>query len=102
MLSWRKIRRPSSLALAISARVRRWRSANSRRVKWSAIRPCSPFLGEFGERALVERERLVARGPASLRHQPLNVIAHLVEPREPDAALCAHIVEKFEDRLEPR
>src|SRR5271166_1430163 len=38
MLSWRKIRRPSSPALAISARVRRWRSANSSRVKWSAIR----------------------------------------------------------------
>src|SRR5271155_6129606 len=101
MLSWRKIRRPSSPALAISAQAHLRRAANSSRVKWSAICPCSPFFGEFGERALVERERLVARRPAPLGHQPLHVVAHLVEPREPDAALCAHIVEKFEDRLEP-
>src|SRR5580693_10172636 len=100
MLSWRKIRRPSSPALAISARVRRWRSANSSRVKWSAICRCSPFFGEFGERALVERERLVARRPATLGHQLLHMVAHLVEPREPDAALGAHVVEQFQYRFE--
>jgi hypothetical protein len=55
-----------------------------------------------GSGALVEREGLVARRPAALAHQLLHVVAHLVEPREPDTALGAHIVEKFEDRLKPR
>src|SRR6516162_3519447 len=38
MLSWRKIKRPSSPALAIRAQARLRRAANSSRVKWSAIR----------------------------------------------------------------
>src|ERR1700736_3489543 len=53
------------------------------------------------ERTTVDWEALVARCPAPLRHQLLHMVAHLVEPREPDAALRAHIVGKFEDRLEP-
>ena len=50
---------------------------------------------------MVDREGLVARCPAPLRHQLLHMVAHLVEPREPDAALAVHIAEKFQHRLEP-
>jgi len=48
---------------------------------WLPICPCSPFLGEFGERALVERKRLVTRRPAprSRDRHPL-VKKHPTEP----------------------
>src|SRR5690349_9812197 len=44
MLSWRKIRRPSKPWRVISARVLRWRSANSARVKCKAISLSSTIL----------------------------------------------------------
>ena len=68
----------------------------------SASCPCSPVFGEFGERAFVYRECLVARRPTARGHQLLHVVASLVEPREPDAAFSMHMIEEFEDRLEPR
>jgi hypothetical protein len=33
------------------------------------------FLREFGERALVDRKRLVARRPAPLGNQPSHIVA---------------------------
>src|ERR1700740_3237696 len=101
MLSWRKISRPSSPAFCISPQTRLRRVANSSRVKCSAIRLAYRSLENSGEWALVEREGLVARRPAALGHQPLHVIANLVEPREPDAALGMHMIEQFQYRLEP-
>jgi hypothetical protein len=58
-----------------------------------------PVLGEFREGVLVEGER-PSRSAASNVPRPsaCGRGVHLIEPREPDAAFCAHIVEKLEDR----
>src|ERR1700730_4688975 len=64
-----------------------------------AVCSLSQFFVDRRERALIERECLVTRRPASLRHQLVHVVTHLVQPREPDAALAVHIAEEFEHRL---
>src|SRR5215472_16151307 len=99
MLSWRKISRPSSPAFCISEQVRARRSAYSSRAKCSAI-SSSLLLGELRQRAPVDRQRFGARGPASLGDQFLHVVANLVEPREPHAALALHIIEQLQRCLE--
>src|SRR5215831_10584131 len=62
----------------------------------------SAVLGEFRKRAVIDRQCLDARAPAPFADQLLHVGADLVETREPDAALAAHIVKQFERRLESR
>src|SRR5215472_9889692 len=55
----------------------------------------SAVLGEFRKRAVIDRQCLDARAPAPFGDQLLHVVANLVETREPDAALLAHVVEQF-------